>query len=597
MKFNYINTPEKWKEAKDFLETQPRLGIDKESSVRDEWRGKKVSALNIQVSQIEITSIKADEEYPFVVDHRILKEKWEFVPDLPDLFQKKDFVAGARIKFDLKLFYHLYGIWLTNARDIQLMSRMIGNATGSKFASAHGHSLGDLCRDWLNIHLEGKGEKLQASDWGLPLSQRDLDNPYWYEKLAYAAGDTEYLLPLHDQMFPVICNPLPKTPLIPNGTENDEEIGLGMRDAFDMEMKAIPVTACMEYNGIPTSYNILSGVQKAIKKNLEEDALDLALYFKLPIEKSGDPLSSKKSASQKAQKTLNNPQALLKLIRENFELYNIDNTQTAVLERTLDIMDKVYQERSSDGGDNRSSSIQISNENEQGLYDQLQMYEHSLIYESIPILRKIVDYRRLKKLEGMDLRKYINPATGRIHCNMNQIGTATSRFSCIAKGQRVKMVEGYKPIEEIVKGESVYCLNKIGDLVISTVTEWFDNGSRPTMRIQLGHPKGYYYGVLRCTLDHKILKGEKGDGKWVLAKHLLPGDIVAGEHGKLYVYFIDLQDSESCQVYDLGIETHHNYVCEGVITSNSSTPNLQQIAARTKLDIPIEVEEDGTIVR
>jgi hypothetical protein len=100
-----------------------------------------------------------------------------------------------------------------------------------------------------------------------------------------------------------------------------------------------------------------------------------------------------------------------------------------VLERTLDIMDKVYQERSSEGGDSRSSSIQISNEDEQELYNQLQMYEHSLIYDSIPILRKIVEYRRLKKLEGMDLRKYINPASGRIHCNMNQIGTATSRFS------------------------------------------------------------------------------------------------------------------------------------------------------------------------
>ncbi|MFB6290874.1 MAG: DNA polymerase, partial [Candidatus Bipolaricaulia bacterium] len=46
-----------------------------------------------------------------------------------------------------------------------------------------------------------------------------------------------------------------------------------------------------------------------------------------------------------------------------------------------------------------------------------------------PVLKEIVEYRRLKKLEGMDLRKYTNPATGRIHANIKQIGTATSRLS------------------------------------------------------------------------------------------------------------------------------------------------------------------------
>jgi DNA polymerase I-like protein with 3'-5' exonuclease and polymerase domains len=446
--FYYIDTKEKWNETYKALYGKPRLAADEETSVKDEWRGKNVTALNVHVSQIEITTLKPDDDHPYVIDHRILWEKYGLVPDLISLLSSVGYVVGANFSFDLKALYHLYGVWVTNCRDIIVMAQMISNATGSKFGAAHGHSLYDLCRDWMNVHLEGKGEKLQGSDWGLPLSHRTLDNNHWNDKVTYAANDTEYLLPIHDQMYLVLCNPLPRTPLIPDGTD-DEDFGLGMEEAFDLEMQVIPVTAQIEYNGIPASKQMLSNLQRGVEDQLEQLAYELSEYFELPMEAGLDIFDDSLYASEYAKKQLNNPVSLLEMIHHKLSLGNLDNTQTSVLERTLEIIDKVYSERfSTDSEDQeRAASIEVVNDDEEDLYRQLETYEKSMIFESTPILKKIIRYRRLKKLEGMDLKKYINPATGHIHSSISQVGTSTYRFS--SRSPNVQQVPGNEklPVE------------------------------------------------------------------------------------------------------------------------------------------------------
>lgn len=433
MEFNLVDTPDKYWEAHNTLWGKPRLAADTETSVREEWRGKRVSALNVHVSQIEITALKADDTAPYVIDHRILREVYGFEPPLADLFDSVGYLLGANFKFDLKFFYALLGKWFANARDVILMARMISNATGSKFGAMHGHGLADLVRDLLNIHLSGKGSDLQGSDWGLPVVQRRVDNDYWIRKLTYAAGDTEYLFPLEDRMYPVINNTLPRTDLIPDGTDDWDNFGLSMGGQFQLEMETLPVTAMMEYNGVPASKEILTSLQRALTDRLEELAYSLAQYFQLPVDQSEDIFSASYVASEKAKKTLNDPNKLLKFIKGNLNLYNLDNTQTAVLERSLELLDKVGIEKKGPADDReqtKAEAIEIITEEESDLYKQLDNLEASMIFETTPVLKKIVEYRRLKKLEGMDMRKYINPATDRIHANMNQIGTATSRFSC-----------------------------------------------------------------------------------------------------------------------------------------------------------------------
>lgn len=450
--FKLITTPKEFQQLIKELKPYKDLATDLEASVRKEWRSKGVSALNIQVSRIEIISISVrDQEEVYLIDYRILKDKYG-LNNLIDLFRNKVLI-GANIKYDLKLLYQECGVWF-EARDIILMSRLIGNATGSKFAKAHGHGLGDLCRDWLNVHLEGKGNNLQGSDWGLPISERTLDNSFWRDKLAYAARDTAYIFPIYDQMLPVLINPLPRTDLIPNGTNDSESFGLGMEEKLDEENEIISIIASMEYTGIPASNRILTKLQKAIETRLEELAYELAIEFGLPTDTAMDFFSEELFATEKAKKTLNNPTELLNLIKENLEIHKIDNTQTSVLERTLEIIDKVYAERHSDDDQlkTKAESVEIVSEEEGELYQQMENLEESMIMKNSPLLRKIVEYRRLKKLEGMDLRKHINPATGYIHSSINQIGTATARIS--SSNPNVLQISARSQVEIEIEVES-----------------------------------------------------------------------------------------------------------------------------------------------
>ena len=608
--FNLVDTPQKYREAYEFLDQETELGVDLEASVRDEWRERRVSALNIQASQIEITSIATRDGSVYVIDHRILREVYNLEPDLLSLFRNK-ILIGASIKYDLKLLYQTYGEWF-EARDIIVLSRLIGNATGSKFAKVHGHSLKDLCRDWLNIRLEGKGGDLQGSDWGIPVCDRSLDNPFWYRKLEYAARDTTYLFPIYDQMVPVIVNPLPKTDLILHGTDDPEEFGLGMEEAFYEENETIKVTASMEYNGVPASKKILNSLHQSIVEQLESLAYDLALEFDLPIDTSPDLFSNKKVATEKAKETLNNPNKLLSIIKNNLKIHNLSNTQTSVLERTLEIMDKVYAERYS--GDEESETIaeaiEIVDDDERELYKQLENQEKSMILESSPILKKIVEYRRLMKLEGMDLRKHINPVTNRIHANLNQNGTATNRFSCIAEGQRVMVPGGTKLIEEIEVGEYVYCYEKDkGTPTLSKVLNVFNNGTKDTIEVSWENDwEPTQKGSLICTPDHKIKTKYNG---WVEAKdlnitatvyHLNNKEIKTDQKYFDFVpsshhYIISIQPYGKSRVYDLEVEDNHNYIVEEVVVSNCNSPNMQQIATRTPIDVEIEVNDDGSIQR
>jgi DNA polymerase I-like protein with 3'-5' exonuclease and polymerase domains len=71
-----------------------------------------------------------------------------------------------------------------------------------------------------------------------------------------------------------------------------------------------------------------------------------------------------------------------------------------------------------------AKGIDIPNTNRQTLASLSDQY---------PILKKVTDYRKVAKLvQGfiLPLPQFINPKTGRIHSEYNQLGAATGRFSC-----------------------------------------------------------------------------------------------------------------------------------------------------------------------
>jgi DNA polymerase I-like protein with 3'-5' exonuclease and polymerase domains len=70
----------------------------------------------------------------------------------------------------------------------------------------------------------------------------------------------------------------------------------------------------------------------------------------------------------------------------------------------------------------KESGIELPNMKKETLQDAAGMNRE---------LDTLLDYRKFDKLAQMaELEKYISPETGRIHCNLNQNGTGTGRFSC-----------------------------------------------------------------------------------------------------------------------------------------------------------------------
>jgi DNA polymerase-1 len=55
--------------------------------------------------------------------------------------------------------------------------------------------------------------------------------------------------------------------------------------------------------------------------------------------------------------------------------------------------------------------------------------EESFLHSITPVVKAIIDFKRLQKQDGMNLESYVNPVTGRIHPKYDQLGAATSRIS------------------------------------------------------------------------------------------------------------------------------------------------------------------------
>ncbi len=101
--------------------------------------------------------------------------------------------------------------------------------------------------------------------------------------------------------------------------------------------------------------------------------------------------------------------------------------------------------------------------------------------------------------------------------------TDSGRLSCIAEGTLVKVVGGDKPIEQIKKGDLVYCYDDKGVVRISKVLKTMNNGVRPCVDVTWKSTGMHEEGHLICTPDHKI---RMTDGTWAEAQYLTEGDSV-----------------------------------------------------------------------
>ena len=413
--------------------------------------GAKGSALDPHTGRISLLICKSRIQQPVIYDIIWLKHLDVCLSSLFDILRSKDYLLLHNARFDLKMFQSTFDWMPENVRDTMVMAKLITNATGSKAGQLQGHGYADLCRDYLDIHITGKGDE-QTSTWYCGVNSRNLDNEWWKSKLDYAANDVQYLFKLEDIMLPVLFNPLPDSPLTKSGNTT-EEWGLDMREVFDREMQYIPLLAEREYRGMPVSKPMFKALQAAAQTELNAVACRLSRAFDLDL--PTDSYFSEDPAPT-ALKALRSSTQLKQCIQKALKMGNLDNVQAAVIRRIVEILDALSIEVDEE---NKGGSDVFIDENEELAYHELKEIESSELLKICPIMKDVLTFKRLSKQVSMDLTKYVNPVTGRIHCLVNQLGTATGRTS--VSRPNLQQVSARTTIEIELKDKDLFrCTSK-----------------------------------------------------------------------------------------------------------------------------------------
>jgi hypothetical protein len=451
--FQYVTSTEAYVNCLSSLPKGLQVALDTETMCRPEYEGKGGTALDPHTGRISLIIILARGYVEPIIFDLLLLEADDYDPQLlVDYLESCEFILGANIKFDAKQLRGTLGYEPLKLADVIIMAKIISNATGSKAGKAVGHSYGDLCREYLNVHLEGKGT-LQKSTWATGNTSRTLDNEWWLTKLQYAAADVKYLFPLYDIMYKVITTPLPDTLLTKTGN-TDRIWGLGMDKVLKREMEFIPLVVDMEFNGLPVSLPVMGAFQEGVVEELNDTAVYLSK--ELNLDEPQRDWRGKEVPSLRALKVLRSAQGLLDLVQTALKFKKIDNMQALVLKRMLEILEH-FGSGFTDDEAVTSDEVFIS-EDEASLFQELTMLEESEITRTTPIVKAILDFKRLVKQNAMDLRKYLNPSTGCVHPSYSQIGTATSRLS--SSGPNGQQISNKTHI--LIEGEAVHDLGLCG---------------------------------------------------------------------------------------------------------------------------------------
>jgi DNA polymerase I-like protein with 3'-5' exonuclease and polymerase domains len=128
------------------------------------------------------------------------------------------------------------------------------------------------------------------------------------------------------------------------------------------------------------------------------------------------------------------------------------------------------------------------------------------------------EYAEAKKnLEYFENLIWFADKNGVVHTTLDQAGTKTGRFSCIAKGQKISTLRGDVPIEDVKVDDYVYCYSDGGVLTLSKVLNNFKQGPKECIKLKFQSSGDGRIIDLICTPDHKIKSKKRG---WVRADEL-----------------------------------------------------------------------------
>jgi DNA polymerase I len=319
----------------------------------------------------------------FVFDVRLLGEKLiKYIISL--LKESNALIHGHNLKFDLKVIKQNTGVLLENVFDTQIAEILITN--GLALGRDRYPSLEDLASKYLNVQLD-KTTRETFIDYTGPITQQQID---------YAAKDVAWL----EQIATL---------------QEIKIIEQGQYKVLGLENRLVPVIAQMELNGV--SLDREKWDQVALTAEGERSTLEFCLKkdiitFILNARKFNNGLEAVDAlkifgAKKLPKKTV---ETLTGLAPEYIQDYLIENFNLNSNAQILNVLNNFY-------------GIPVTSTNET-IIDKFQ--------NDFPIIAQLISYREKQKQVssfGTNFYKHINPKTGRIHCNVNQIGAQSGRCS------------------------------------------------------------------------------------------------------------------------------------------------------------------------
>lgn len=397
--------------AIEVLTRSTELALDTETYVVKELKGKVPKALDPHTSNVSLMALKsAPAEPTLVFDFLALENEPGFKDAMLTLLSTRKYLLAQNASFDCKFLKKHFGVLLTNWWCTRVASQLISNALGGRFyQAAGGNSLKAMCLNWLDVKLGGKKAE-QIEDW--------IARPVTPEKIKYAAEDVAYLHKIKELLLPILLNPRPDHTYLDNRIK---DWGLGMQEVLDLEMSFVPVEAEMEYNGLPFNIQLNNLYQNRIHDKrsktgkLYEIAAEIAPIF--GYKTLVDFTTGEETVNDDVLKDLRSSQKLK--LRLSKHVMDIPNTERSIIERLLELHELL------EAGEKNP----FFSDEEYETYRDLATIEESALKQQRTLLSLITQFKGLAKQASMNIAKYMNVVTGRVHPNYNSLGARTGRTS------------------------------------------------------------------------------------------------------------------------------------------------------------------------
>lgn len=409
----YISSIDDYNQTINYLkQNESELAIDIETYVLPKYKGLVKEAFNPHDSGISTLQLKGRglDKSVYILDIIVLDNLGYDSSLLIDLLDTRDCLLVHNASFEAKFFLKYFKTYFKNLWCTRVAAQLIANAFSSKYIrSSSSNSLDMVCKDYLNIDIQGKGST-QIQDW--------YARPITTEKLNYAATDVLYLFDLKDIFESVLYAPSPD-PLL--NIPNDNNWGLDMKEIVEMEMRFINVEAQCEFNGLPVNPLAIStfestlGTKESNNGELQKVAGELCPLINLSIQPSIDPTVHYNIPTKDAIQALNSSQQLVPIINKY-----IGHTKTAegnVVRRILTLLEQIKE----------TGNPEFYSPEEELDYKEFEQLIESEVINRHKIASLLVRYKMLFKLSSMKLSRFVHFLTKRIHYSFNSLGASTGR--------------------------------------------------------------------------------------------------------------------------------------------------------------------------